>query len=360
MNFDGRRAVQIDGLRGVAIALVLLFHAYARWPTLVPWATGCAAFPLFGLGWLGVQLFFLISGFVISMSLEKSPGFRGFIYRRWLRLLPAIIVSSLLIYLTRSLLRERPQGRPELRNLLPGFILLSPDLIHALTGKSISPIEGSLWSLFVEAKFYILAGLSFFIFPRRSHVICILSCYAFYCLIRSAVVLDSSSSSAQGLLTLCYALSFDSFGFLAVGCALYALRDKAGRTHLVLLGIVSALATAFWSNSFDLKTFIGGSAIYLLFVLSIKNDIIAQIMSSKIFVFFGLISYPLYLIHENALIALTIKLHRWAPAFPGLLTPILPICVLILLAYVIASKLEPAVKTMIENVVAWGQNFRLR
>ncbi|NRB64450.1 MAG: acyltransferase family protein, partial [Saprospiraceae bacterium] len=52
----------LDGLRGVAILLVIAFHAYSRWPHFVPYGDAYQNFPLFKLGWGGVELFFLISG----------------------------------------------------------------------------------------------------------------------------------------------------------------------------------------------------------------------------------------------------------------------------------------------------------
>lgn len=71
----------LDGLRGSAILLVVFYHAYARYPDVVPYLTNTyREFPLFKYGYWGVQLFFLISGFVILMSIvdkvfhEKSAG----------------------------------------------------------------------------------------------------------------------------------------------------------------------------------------------------------------------------------------------------------------------------------------------
>ena len=55
------RIAYLDGLRGVAIAMVLLFHAYVRWPELVPYGNAYSGRPWVAYGWLGVQLFFMIS-----------------------------------------------------------------------------------------------------------------------------------------------------------------------------------------------------------------------------------------------------------------------------------------------------------
>lgn len=71
----------LDGFRGMAILLVILFHAFTAWSGIVPYGERFANFFLFKEGFLGVQLFFMISGFVILMSLQKSNSFMEFMYK---------------------------------------------------------------------------------------------------------------------------------------------------------------------------------------------------------------------------------------------------------------------------------------
>ena len=88
------RLLFIDGLRGVAALAVLFYHFYYNSPYL---ETFDALLPrwlcwLFGKGWMGVEIFFVISGFVIAHSLGKdrvTPKYAaGFILRRSIRLDP--------------------------------------------------------------------------------------------------------------------------------------------------------------------------------------------------------------------------------------------------------------------------------
>lgn len=104
------RIESLDGLRGLAILLVLLFHTYSRWSDYIPWASIHKDFYVFKFGFLGVQLFFLISGFVIYMTLERCSSLSDFIFRRWLRLFPAMLIGTMLIYLTSFFLVERPDS----------------------------------------------------------------------------------------------------------------------------------------------------------------------------------------------------------------------------------------------------------
>src|SRR5258707_5399491 len=130
------RVEYLDGLRGIAIGLVVLFHAYARWPEIVPFGNEFASVWLFSYGFLGVELFFLISGFVILMTLTKCANFSEFILRRWLRLFPAMLISSIFLMATASSFYERPGGVPVVRALLPRLTFVSPDWWAWLLGSS--------------------------------------------------------------------------------------------------------------------------------------------------------------------------------------------------------------------------------
>jgi peptidoglycan/LPS O-acetylase OafA/YrhL len=122
----------LDGLRGIAIALVVLFHAFSRWPAFVgsQYADGWLA-----QGCMGVQLFFLISGYVIFMSLERSAGLADFAKRRWLRLFPAMLLATAVVYVTAPLF-DRPGGQPILRDVLPGLLFIEPSWLEAIFGGS--------------------------------------------------------------------------------------------------------------------------------------------------------------------------------------------------------------------------------
>src|SRR4051812_33781688 len=156
------RIEYLDGHRGLAILLVVAFHAYARWPELVPYGNAYGNVPLFKYGWLGVELFFLVSGFVILMTLENCANAREFLGRRWLRLFPGVCVCSLLIFFTAGVFFERPDGAPSAASLLPGLTFIEWSWWQSALGVRVKPLEGGFWSLYVEAKFYIIATVVYF------------------------------------------------------------------------------------------------------------------------------------------------------------------------------------------------------
>ena len=73
-SLNRSRIGYLDGLRGVAILSVVLFHAYTRWGSIETFNQLEILKTLFSYGWLGVHLFFSISGYVIYMSLKKSEN----------------------------------------------------------------------------------------------------------------------------------------------------------------------------------------------------------------------------------------------------------------------------------------------
>ena len=67
---NSKRVDYIDGLRGVAIINVVLFHAYSRWTSIEPFEQSSFFTKIFQTSWLGVELFFIISGYVIFLTVR--------------------------------------------------------------------------------------------------------------------------------------------------------------------------------------------------------------------------------------------------------------------------------------------------
>lgn len=147
----------LDGLRGLAILMVVLHHAAV--PIL---AAHRAEFgPWLGLllnGWLGVDLFFVLSGFLIAHHIGNryldSGGFRwkNYVMRRILRIVPAYYGVLLLIVLGAFPHFEMHGGDQNLGWRIAYHLLFLQDYLPP-------DIQLSFWSLGVEEKFYMLAPL---------------------------------------------------------------------------------------------------------------------------------------------------------------------------------------------------------
>lgn len=137
---------QLDGIRGIAILLVLGSHAEGyRLIDLSGWAKS---------GWWGVDLFFVLSGFLITGILADAKGshryFRNFYGRRVLRILPVYFLVLALSYLLMrgNVLPETAQAFPWAPYLLIiQNVFFSTAGFHAL---------GATWSLAVEEHFYLV------------------------------------------------------------------------------------------------------------------------------------------------------------------------------------------------------------
>lgn len=144
-----RQLPALDGLRGCAVAMVVLRHiAYLGGQAGEPAPAAVATFML--NGWLGVDLFFVLSGFLIARPLLSGQAFawRVYIARRALRILPAYLFAMAAAF------------------WVP-FYVVSTDLLHwrvlyhllFLQDYLPSDIVVAFWSLGVEEKFYLLAPL---------------------------------------------------------------------------------------------------------------------------------------------------------------------------------------------------------
>jgi peptidoglycan/LPS O-acetylase OafA/YrhL len=340
-----KRIKFLDGLRGIAIVLVICFHAFSRWPLIVPYGNSYGNFLFFKYGYLGVQLFFLISGFVILMSLEKNKFFLIFIYKRWLRLFPAMLVATILLYLTAPFLYERPGGIPNINSVLPGLTFIDPRWIKIITGVSISPLEGVFWSLFVEFKFYFIFGVSYFILGKEKAIMAVFSMYL--------LSIVGGKLNIHLLSVLLNYLSFEYFGWFASGSLAYLY--FISKKHKYLFFSILAALFEIYKYRYDSTLLLFCIFILLLFFIPIYFEKTRILVSNPLLLFFGFISYPLYLIHENAMIALICKISKFI-TIPYLLLPIVAIFILIFISYLIVKIVEPFVRKMIIQISIFAKS----
>jgi len=338
----------LDGHRGVAILLVILYHAFNRWTEITPYQDSYAEFPLVKFGFLGVQLFFLLSGFVILMTLEKCATVRGFIYQRWLRLFPAMLICSVIIFASSGFFYERPLGEPLAKNLIPGLMFMEPYILNKLTGIHFQSLEGTFWSLYVEFKFYIIAAILYFTFGSYRLVITLFCCLLtwFFTLVLAQYTDSKLINYACSVFDL---LSFEYFGWFSAGAAFYLAKkgdDRRWYAFAIFACLVSAIILAYSSESITL--FIAIITLSLFFAISLVTPVVQRALSSKFLLLFGFISYPLYLLHENLMIAFILKFEWLVPSHLSFILPIIAVGFIGLLSYFIAKKGEKPIKKFLK------------
>jgi peptidoglycan/LPS O-acetylase OafA/YrhL len=334
-NSIKKRIDFLDGLRGVAILLVILFHAYSRWTDIVPYKDRFAGFPMFAYGWLGVDLFFIISGFVILMTLSKCQNFSDFILRRWIRLFPAMFICSVLIWVTAPLFPERPAGKVLFINLIPGLTFVEPSLWSKFLSINLHSPEDSFWSLYVEVKFYILFGILFFTVGWRKALLSLVSFLGLYIIVGLCEKFNSRID-LNLIRTMLGIIGAKYYGWFASGAFYYKYFSEKRKVYFgaaTALAIVSSLiqgGTLIWPKVF-------ASLIATLFALTMTNIEMQKYLAFPGLLFLGYISYPLYLIHENMLIASIIQIGSRIPTFFAFYLPLLPIVLIFCLSWWIVS-----------------------
>ena len=331
------RIAFLDGLRGIAILLVVLYHAYARWPGLVPYGNTFAKLPIFAYGWLGVQLFFMISGFVIFMTLEKCRNFQEFILRRWLRLFPAMLVCSIAIFVMAPFFPERPDGPVSYSGLLPGLTFIQPDL-WGMLGFSVKGIEGAFWSLYVEVKFYIIFGILYFVVGWRKAVVTLIGLFCIATIIpvlrKFAPTMDIDLISK-----IVYLTSGRCYGWFAAGALYYKYFREQRKTLLIYAMVIASLSTLV-EGTLNWKLTLFALLVVMLFTFAIANTRVQALLTHPSLLFMGFISYPLYLLHENMMIAMIVKIGQQMPEIYRILIPVFPIAVVIGIAWFVTTYIE--------------------
>jgi peptidoglycan/LPS O-acetylase OafA/YrhL len=295
---------EIDGLRAVAVAVVLLYHA--------EFAVGGTTF-LQG-GYLGVDIFFVISGYLISKiilsELEQTGqfSFQNFYERRARRILP-ILLTVMIASFPFAWQYLLPQAFEEYaRSILSSLLFFSNHYFSNVTtayGADSSLLKPFLhtWSLSVEEQFYIVFPAMLILIYRkaRKHL-------GLFTLVCIAVSLQFSETFGQSNPKLNFYFLPSRFWELASGSLLAILDLKYSRARYPLLSrtmptfgaVLVGLSVAVFDGStghpgFATLALVFGTALVVFFA-NVKEPV-GRILSTRAFVGTGLISYGLYLWH---------------------------------------------------------------
>ena len=298
----------LDGLRGIAILLVLLFH-------FAPYAPGLQSPTVLldrlylrasGIGWMGVDLFFVLSGYLITGILYDTKGsrhyFRQFYARRILRIFPLYYAALAIFLLVFPLFHLFDSVTRELRGDAIWFWTYLYNVRVAATGWQPTGALEHFWSLAIEEQFYLIWPVVV-LWLGRKHLIATCAVAVVAAL---ALRLVLSSTRYVILPDLWMPARMDA---LAVGAfialmirmpnGLVLLRRWAIPTAVaaalplaILLGYRIGLSTI----AHTLSALLFG-AILVVCLTAAPNGSLATVTTSPVLRFFGRYSYALYVFH---------------------------------------------------------------
>jgi peptidoglycan/LPS O-acetylase OafA/YrhL len=282
-NEDVRRIASFDGLRACAFGAVFLFHAIH-----LPY------------GFLGVDLFFVLSGYLITRNLlalretaTTTSALAVFFYRRLLRIVPPYYVALVLMLLLFPFpLHEAPWYF--------GFASNIRDAVKPV-------LEGpmvTMWSIAVEEQFYLLWPLIVLLLPRRALAPAFVLSVAFAFVFRDVVRANGEAV---------YRLTFSRMDLLALG-ALLGLADVSDGKFLErhrrrFAWALSISASAYALCAVMLPGFRQGA--YLPFALVavampsllalVRTGMLETVLCTPVLRYIGKVSYVCYLVHDIVL-----------------------------------------------------------
>ena len=288
---------QLDGLRGIAIGTVVLYHM-----GLPPFTTG---------GYIGVEVFFVLSGFLITTLLlaehEQSGqiSLKDFYARRILRLGPALLLVAATVAAGAAVL---PDERGHMLRAVPTSIFYIANWVKAFGWWSFEPMHHT-WSLAIEEQFYLiwppLLIAIFKMFPdRRRQAWAVAGLAAFFLAERFTLVLADVSVSR-----VYHGTDTRAVGLL-VGCLLAFARTLGWRilhylSHPIvgLLSIAGVLAAGV-ALPYDMPYVSVGLLVVdaltcgLILAALRARGLVGSVLALRPLVGLGVVSYGVYLWHD--------------------------------------------------------------
>lgn len=279
-----KRELPLDALRGIAALSVLFYHYTTRYNEFF----GSVSIVNVVLGWLGVPFFFILSGYVIHLTVDRCDTSSEFLKRRFVRLFPTYwlcLLCSIIFYYIYT-----PFDMFQFFNLGWQDVLINLTMIAEWL--KFNNIDGAYWSLLPELVFYFIFAI--IIFLER-----IESFERYFIVIYLMVFIDAIFSVPLFR----WGVSSRYILLFMMGISFYRIKNKKIKPLLGYSIILTSLPLSCYMYSLVTTTPIKIIAfiwllIILLFTLYI-NGYMEFLGRSRVLVWLGSVSYALYLLHQN-------------------------------------------------------------
>jgi peptidoglycan/LPS O-acetylase OafA/YrhL len=306
----------LDGIRALAVTMVLGFHAAA------PGAAG---------GYLGVDVFFVLSGFLITSLLMNEIDATGsvslgrFYVRRFLRLTPPLLLMLAAYLVLAPIAWPQMAFRTDVRDVLISTFYLSD---YASAFWSLPLYLRHTWSLSVECHFYLVWPLTLFLARRVGRIpfcVALAVLYVVFTLWRVYCDLDGSGGYVHSYYRFDTRLSGLTVGSL-LALLLPFLRTRASFPRADLAAFVALAAIGLCSWRFHVRSSAAmmygitvvelAAAVLICVCVLAERSIVRSVLANPVASYVGKVSYGIYLWHYPIFVYLWGH-HPWYVVFFG-------------------------------------------
>jgi peptidoglycan/LPS O-acetylase OafA/YrhL len=302
-----KRISQLDGVRGIAILLVLLFHYFVTQVVAQPKSVVFYCSRVFHLTWSGVDLFFVLSGFLIAGILldhrNTSNYFRVFYLRRVCRIFPLyFLMLALFLCLSATSISTSSSLGWIFRDPLPLWSYATFTQNFFMGRGDFGPLWlGVTWSLAIEEQFYLFVPLLIYFLPRRSLL------YVLVLAVLAAPILRCVSPGSHAFVyTPWRSDSLLSGASLAVLVRWHPFVSAVQQHRRFLLSLFVALLGG--AAVMTLRPGLFGAfihfwlanlyAVFVLIAFAGTEPRLGGLLRSPVLVWFGQLSYGIYMFHQ--------------------------------------------------------------
>lgn len=305
----------IQVLRGIAILMVAIYHFTYRWSSNFSYQQ-IVENDYLKIFIMGVQLFFIISGYIIFKTIENTRNLRIFISKRVQRLIPTLIIVIPVLYLFQKIIKIK--NFPELNffDVPVSIAILNPTYTAFFFHVKTNFVTGVMWTLTYEITFYTIVGIVYFLFSKKNTL------QIFVILLNTILILNYCYLYLSGNLGNGFSNPYPNYP------SIQYLIQQSGVLHLSWFGLgmwfykfegrkLNKEAKLIFANLLFLVLYdaVGGTSIIdhfevsllfafmtlcfvLFFIQNLRGKLLLPQKYGNIFARLGDVSYEFYLIHE--------------------------------------------------------------
>ena len=326
------RVRELDGVRGISIIVVVAFHLLKRADYFTSNETLHFITRLSSIGWVGVDIFFVLSGFLITSILLRTKHeknyFKNFYVRRSLRIFPLYFVFIAVILLL--LPKLDPDFTPEIPHALPFLLLYQQNWLMLISKIPLTTYLAVTWSLAIEEQFYLIWPAVVYFTKKETLIKLSIGVILFSILARLLGILFWDDMSQVS--TFFYYNTFTRFeqlvfgGLLAVAFTeplwIQRLKNISIPSFWVAFTVFLALCFTAYPHMVPLDENIwlvfGGYTLAAVFSAALvtilmthpETSMFRRLFQNKLLIFFGKYSYSIYLLHVPVILILLDMLWR--------------------------------------------------